>query len=248
MIQNPYKRVRAAISPASLAAGAIIALLTVAGVTTITETEQITDMRIEPSSQLLTLEETFEIKLIVEAPVAVNVFAGELHFNHNILQVTSIDYNTSIADLWAEKPWYDNGAGTLNFAGGTTKPGGFEGVGSLVTVRFKAINKGEGVVSIQNPRVLLHDGYGTDSHLKDSVNNIFTITDTEHQKPTIDEESATTYKVAETLPSTDLNGDGKQSLADISIFMLNIASNDKRFDFNLDGKVNLGDLSVLLDK
>ena len=48
-------------------------------------------------------------------------------------------------------------------------------------------------------------------------------------------------------PSTDLNGDGRQSISDISIFMINMAGDDPRYDFNLDGAVNTKDLSILLN-
>jgi hypothetical protein len=58
--------------------------------------------------------------------------------------------------------------------------------------------------------------------------------------------TSTLYKIAKEIPSTDLNADGKQSIVDISIFMLNFIGKDARYDFNLDGKVDIKDLNILL--
>ena len=47
--------------------------------------------------------------------------------------------------------------------------------------------------------------------------------------------------------AVDLNGDGKHTVADISIFLLNLSSDNPRFDFNLDGEVGAKDLSVIMN-
>jgi hypothetical protein len=57
---------------------------------------------------------------------------------------------------------------------------------------------------------------------------------------------ASVVAISEEPPSTDINGDGKQTIADMSIFMLHIMGSDLRYDFNQDGKVNTSDLSILM--
>lgn len=205
------------------------------------------EMRIEPMEKVVGVDNTFEIEVVVSSLVPTNVFAGELHFNHEVLSIQSIDYNTSIADLWAELPWYSNGDGTLTFGGGTTREGGFVGNDTLITVTFKTKQPGEGVISLVRPRILLHDGLGTDVQLVESRDAIFTISNTE---PNLVAESTfgSTVTVAKEKPSTDLNNDGKQSIADVSIFMIHMIGYNERYDFNLDGEVGLKDLNILLGK
>lgn len=75
-----------------------------------------------------------------------------------------------------------------------------------------------------------------------------TVQDTEPRLSTgTQSKKVTLYEVLEKAPSTDLNNDGKQTIADISIFMLNIVGNNARYDFNLDGSVDLRDLTILLE-
>lgn len=237
------------VAPLALGASVFIGLIAILGITVIPiEIKPTTDIRIEPTNKAVVVHEIFEIEVIVESSVPVNVFAGELHFNPDVLMVKSIDYNTSIADLWAVLPWYSNGDGTLNFGGGTTLKNGFQGTDTLIKVTFETLREGEGIISMNTPRVLLHNGLGTDAQLPKPIDAILTV-----RKAFSDEENlvimstkGTSYTVAQKIPSTDLNGDGKQSIADISIFMLNIAGNNSRYDFNLDGQVDLKDLNILL--
>ena len=235
------------INPFTLLASATLGALTILGFLVVPSIlTPVADMRIEPQHGVVKENDTFKVSIIVESATPVNVFAGELHFDPRILEVTGINYNTSIADLWAEEPWYSNGEGTLKFIGGTTMKGGFFGTGSLVTITYRTKQVGEGVLSIREATILQHDGLGTEAILEEPLDALFTI-EAREQNVLTTNNTAATYKVVEEPPSTDVNDDGKQTLADISIFMLNIVGNDERFDFNLDGEVDTKDLSILLD-
>jgi len=232
----------------TLVGTAFVALLTIIGVTSIPSPyapEVVTDMYIAPQDTTTVVGEIFTINVIVETSAPVNVFAGELRFDPSAITVESIDYNTSIAELWAEKPWYDNGAGTLNFAGGTTKENGFYGNDLLINVTFRTLKEGTNFISIVEPKIFLHDGLGSEATLKPSIDSIVTITP---ESVVISGNKTTTNNVLKQRPSTDLNGDGKQTIADISIFIMHIAGDDERYDFNLDGKVGLKDLNILMSK
>jgi len=239
--------------PATLVASAVLGLIAFMSFLALPlSTDVVADMRLQPTSQTIAVGETFTVNIIVEATVPVNVFAGKLTFNNDTLSVESINYNTSIADLWAEEPWYSNGAGTLNFAGGTTQRGGFTGTGALLTITFKAITEGTGAFIISKAQILKHDGLGTDVELAKPIDALFTVQDTasSSEASTLLQKDilGTTYRVVETAPSRDLNGDGKQSIADASILLLNLGSQDMRYDLNLDGKVDLKDLNLVLTK
>jgi len=239
--------VKGSVIPVTLVASAILGVLTIVGTTFLSDSNRsIATMRLDPSGKVVSTGTEFEIKLVVESSIPVNVFAGEIHFESNLLKITKIDYDTSIADLWAELPWFSNGEGTLTFGGGSTQSGGFRGSGSLITVRFQSLDEGSSVISIRNPRILLHDGLGTDSQVEKPIDAIITIEDEAINNLVIQMPPDTIIVVKPDLPTTDLNGDGKQSIADISIFMLNMGAYNERFDFNADGLVNLKDLNILL--
>lgn len=231
--------------PLLLGATAFVAFATIMGINTFTKPS--VGMRLEPLEYTTKEGQTFGIDVMVDSEVPTNVFSGELRFSPDILKIESIDYNTSVADLWAELPWFNNGEGTLNFGGGTTKQGGFTGNAKLIHVEFKTLKDGQGIISLHNARILLHDGLGTDVKLKGTVNSIVTISDLDvsPENIIIQPETKTSVLVTKNPPTTDLNGDGKQTFSDISIFILNIAGNNPRFDFNQDGKVDGADLRIL---
>ena len=200
-------------------------------------------MYIDPEAHTAVLGDTVVLTIRAESSVPVNVFAGDISFNKNVLQVQSIDYNTSIADLWAVKPWYENGAGTMTFGGGTTKHDGFVGNGALITITFKTVGAGDSAVHLKNVHILKHDGLGSDATVKDSIDSILTVL-----PPAVPERTNSHIAVVKEVPSTDLNGDGVVTVKDVSIFMLHLLGNDPRFDFNLDGTVDTDDLRILLRK
>jgi hypothetical protein len=107
--------------PLMLGASAIIAFASILGLNVITTPP--VAMRLEPTEYTTREGERFGVDVIVDAEVSTNVFSGELRFSPDILKIEDIDYNTSVANLWAELPWFNNGEGTLNFGGGYYKAG-----------------------------------------------------------------------------------------------------------------------------
>lgn len=209
------------------------------------------DMRTEADLRTRVVGEQFEVRLIVESSVPVNAFEGDLSFNREVLEVSGISYNTSIADLWVKEPWYSNGEGSVSFAGGTTKVGGFQGAGTLITVTFTTLKEGQGFIGINNARILQHDGLGTQTALMESIDAIFTVQNRATSSIDILRKSdpkSIWFNVQHEKPTTDLNADGKQTIADVSIFMMQMVSQNMQSDFNEDGKVSAADLSIILDK
>ena len=209
--------------------------------------EKTISVSIEPQHGTAVIGESFTIEVIVDSPTSVNVFKGLIQFDSEKLAVSSIDYNTSIADLWAEEPWYSNGDGTINFIGGTTKSGGFIGDGTLLSVTFTAKASGEASIYLKDMQILAHDGLGTTLPVSIPIDTIFAISTEQLQSETKLDMSVSgpTVTVFPAPPDTDLNDDGKQTIADTSIFMADIVTRNLRSDFNQDGVVNLKDLSIL---
>lgn len=209
--------------------------------------EEPVSVRLEPTHGTLAISETFSVRVVVESHIPVNVFKGLISFDPSKLSVRAIDYNTSIANLWAEEPWYSNGDGTINFTGGTTVPGGFMGKGSLITITFTAKAAGDVHVLMNEMRVLKHDGLGTEVPLPTPIDALFAVApETLHEETLLASPlPGPTITVMPEAPSTDLNHDGKHTIADISIFMIDLLTKNRRSDFNQDGFVTLKDLSIL---
>ncbi len=226
---------------------AFIGVLT--AVVTVDKSKDLASILLSPEQATSIINTPFTVQVIVKSNTPVNAFSGLLEFDQNILNVTAIDYNTSIADLWVTKPWYENGAGTINFAGGTTKAGGFTGEDTLLTITFTPIIAGAGTVKIKEAQILAHDGMGSELKLEPAIDALFTDASLSTQAKVVNNNSpkTSTFNIVNVAPSFDLNSDGKVGLFDISIFMSNFLSKDTRFDFNLDGKINTGDLSMLLN-
>lgn len=207
------------------------------------------NIKIESDHGAYSVGDSFTVTITAETFEPVNVFKGLVTFDPDVLQVTAIDYNVSLIDLWAELPWFSNGAGTLNFTGGTTRPGGFSGKDTLLSITFTAKSAGNTALALEEVRVLRHDGLGSDALVNKPIDSLFSIT----EKPSIDRSTVTTTSDGVTLKvltpglSTDLNEDGKQSIADVSIFMKHLATNNLRSDFDGDGTVGLKDLSILME-
>lgn len=191
--------------------------------------------------------EEVAVEVIVESGVPVNAFSGKLYFDPDQLEVARIDYNNSIANLWAEKPWYENGAGTINFAGGTTMTGGFNGYDTLLTITFRTKAVGGSSLKLAEARVLKHDGLGTDATLAATIDTIFTIKSASTTEITTGTTGDVAVRIENKNAPLDLSKDGKIGLADVSIFMQLYATGDRLADFDNNKKVTLSDLSVLLD-
>ncbi len=202
-----------------------------------------TKMSLSLATDKVAVGGSVDVSVIISSEVPVNAFTGEVLFDKNVFSVESISYNTEVADLWVTEPWYSKADNTVYFAGGTTKPGGFVGEDTLLTITLKAANPGYVMTKLKNHRILLHDGFGTDATLPASADVLLSFYTPDEAKPV-----ATTWvQVGESKPSTDLNNDGKQSLADIAIMMLHIGSSNTRYDFNQDGLVNMTDLSIIMN-
>jgi hypothetical protein len=228
---------------ATLAASALLGLVSGLGflALTVAGPSDIATMELTPRAAVVTAGEAFIATVVVDSSVPVNAFTGVVVFDPTALAVTKIDYNTSIADLWAEAPWYKNGAGTIHFAGGTTRSGGFVGRGTIVSITFTAIAPGEAPVMIREAQVLKHDGLGSAVTLTTPLDSIFTIT----SSPLLPD-NLSTVTVRDPLKTGDLNQDRVVSMADISIFLMYATTLNQKGDLNDDGRVSTTDLSILV--
>ncbi len=245
------KSLKGIILPAALLASAILSLLALTGIYLIPGDQPAPiDMYIEGAKKTIVVGDSFPVSVVTTSDTPVNVFTGTVMFDPEVLEVSEINYNTTIIDLWTEKPWFVNGDGTVHFAGGTTDTGGFVGTASILTITFTAKAPGEAELFIDNARVLEHNGLGTDAELTNAPELIFSVSN-ETASDTVFVEKTTdpvSISVIESPRTADINDDGKVTFADISVFMVYLATQDMRADLDADGKVNTADLSIILDQ
>lgn len=225
-----------------LFASAIFAVFSL--VTTTDKTEILTNIALVADTTVVTSGDTFTTNIIVSSDTPVNVFAGTITFDPAISVVEHISYNTSIANLWTTEPWYENGDGTITFAGGTTVPGGFVGSGQLMTITFRSKNIGKQQLLVRDVTILEHDGLGTETDT--TANDVFVDVRSSDFSSSNSNQTTGPLEVVITDKTFDLTNDGKISIADVSAFMILLIRNDLRADFNNDGKVSMSDLSMLL--
>ncbi len=200
-------------------------------------------MYISPSTATVVQGDEQQFSIMVESLEPVNAFTGEITFDNTHFRVTNISYNTSIADLWVEEPWYNRSDNSIYFAGGTTAANGFSGQGTLLTVTLRADRAGDTTLALRNPRIMAHDGLGTDVNLTAPLDRLFTIDTTPYAVPlpTPDKKPVT---IVPATPPLDINQDGEIGFRDVSILLLRLGGTDARYDFNGDGSVTWTDVRV----
>ena len=103
------------ILPSSLIASAILGFLALTGMYLLPDGKATPTLELTSSTHSSIVGDEFTVDIVVTSDIPVNAFKGLVSFNEEVLRVTKIDYNTSLADLWAVTPWYKNGAGTIEF-------------------------------------------------------------------------------------------------------------------------------------
>lgn len=193
---------------------------------------------LETDVQAVASDELFEIAVLASAHTPVNAVDITLAFPPEKLEVFSIDRGQSVLTIWTEDPVSKEAS--IRFSGGTFRRG-FIGKHEIATVTFRALQSGRYEVAISDAQLVAGDGSGTEVPVTpQSGSRIALFNFDENTSP---EE----IKVA--LASgvvTDLNGDGKVTLQDISAFMGAWSSRSQLFDFDRDGRMTFRDFSIIL--
>lgn len=129
---------------------------------------QAANLSLQSNQQSWPLEEKVEIVLSVDTEgQQLNAFEGEISYPADLLNFDDIRDNDSIVNFWIEKSAIDS-PGLIRFSG--IVPGGFQGHGNLFKVYFITQQEGQGAIMVNQARVLLNDGQGTEASVK--INNL----------------------------------------------------------------------------
>lgn len=201
-------------------------------------------MHLSPTTATVGVGNTVRLTVTVESPIPVNAFSGEVIFDSTNFEVASISYNTSLANLWVEEPWYSRADNSVYFAGGTTARGGFTGKDTLLEITLRATTAGNTDIALNNVRILLHDGLGTDATVTPTIDSVFTSATTTLAYTPATIETAI-IEVNTTGANPDVNGDGLINFLDIGTLIRHLGSTDARYDLNGDGQVTTRDFAVV---
>lgn len=108
----------------------------------------------------------FETSLSIDYPEAdINAVEGRVYFPKDLLEFVDYKENNSIVNFWIEKP--ELKGDHVRFSG--IIPGGYIGQGNLFELIFRAKKSGQGNLRIEDFKILLNDGLGTQASVDTNV-------------------------------------------------------------------------------
>ncbi len=199
------------------------------------------------TNESLSPDEVTIVDVNLNTNIPIDATGATIRFPNDTFSVVAISKENSFFDLWTEETTIKEGMGEIIFSGGTTDREGHIGTGTIMTLTLKAKKEGEAMLSFDNVRIFPHDGTGKQvQHESRSLTYTIETKSVSSQQPQSQAPSGTPQEAVQK-PASDLTGDGRVTLSDLSILMVGmISSYNARYDLNTDGAVSLSDLSILL--
>ncbi len=186
-----------------------------------------------------------EIDLRINTKTPVNAISATILYPQDRIEVVGISKADSFLDLWTEDTTIKESAGEVHFSGGTTNKTGLSGMGTIVTLSVRFKKGGTSELSLKDVIVLAADGKGTEVPSQKR-----TLTYDTPQSETVAAGGGSRMNT-ETLspPSIDFNDDGKVNVVDLSIIAIQILGPyTARFDLDRDGANTLADISIFFTR
>lgn len=192
---------------------------------------------LEVDSQTVVEGEQFYIDILVDATEPINAVDVQLAYPQHSLEIESLRQGESVLTIWTEPPYVENGV--IYISGGTFRRG-FSGTHRILSVSARATQTG--VIRITPQEVLFLAGDGTG----DSVSVSGESNDSLRLYSVATQDAAAALRDGEGGRMADLDGDGRVTLQDISIFMTAWHNGSPIYDFTGDGRMTFRDFSILL--
>jgi hypothetical protein len=212
-----------------------ITILLAATVITSTDASYI---RLEPSKTTIENGEFFSLDVYAFAHVPVNAVDITLRFDENTVEVLGVNKGQSVLTIWTQEPVIE--ADKVVLRGGTFRRG-FLNEHKIATINLRARNTGQSTVSAAEVMLLAGDGKGSSVSVAESLNSNVSLY--------IYDENTDSDSIGVDIRVnivTDIDGDGKVTLKDVSVFMSAWTKKTKIFDFNGDGRMTFRDFSIIL--
>jgi len=195
-------------------------------------------IRLYTDQTVIEAGQRFSLDVYAFAHVPVNAVDVTLRFDPNAVKVLGVDRGQSVLTIWTQDPVVESDKVILR--GGTFRKG-FVGEHKIATIELEAKQSGQSEFFAANVTLLAGDGRGTPvsvAESDDSSVNLYVYD--ENTDP-----SNIGVDVAVSIV-TDIDGDGKVSLKDVSAFMAAWSSKQRLYDFNGDGRMSFRDFSIIL--
>lgn len=213
-------------------AGLVTLLLTVTGlVANVNTVPKNSTLSLETNSETVKIGERFFVDVIIEASVPINAVSIEIEHSPNVV-IDSLRDGESVLNIWTEPPSVKNRLITLS--GGSYRRG-FSGKHRIISIQARARDAGNASFTIRSANAVAGDGEGTQITLSKTQKTL---------SLNVHAEELTTENLREL--KTDLTGNGRVTLQDISIFMVAWNNKDKVYDFTGDGRMTFRDFSIIL--
>jgi hypothetical protein len=214
-----------------------LSIATLLGLAAVTGTDS-SYIKLVTSTTVIEAGQQFEVDVYANAVVPVNAVDVTLNFDANDVEVTGVDRGQSVITIWTEDPVIEKDKVILR--GGTYRKG-FIGEHKIATINLRAKQTGESTFTVGNIMLLAGDGKGTPVKVADSTQSRVSLYIYDENTDPADITVAASISIV-----TDIDGDGKVSLKDISAFMAAWSSKKQIYDFNGDGKMSFRDFSIIL--
>jgi hypothetical protein len=211
----------------------LFVLATLAGVAAVV-TATASQVRITVSSTSVVVGERTFIDVFVDAHTPINAVNISINVNNPDLEVVGVNRGQSVLTIWTEDPKVENGIVTLS--GGTFQRG-FIGEHLIATIVVIPKKSGKIDVVLASAEFYAGDGQGTPVVARQIPKTTFIAYDTATENVTIKEHLT---------KLSDIDGDGRVSIRDISIFMAAWSDRSVVYDFDGDGKMTFRDFSIIL--
>ena len=196
---------------------------------------------LETTTEVAVVGEPFSIDVMVDVADEINAVDLLIDYPEDQLTISGLRDGESVLNIWTEDPSAEDGVITLR--GGTFRRG-FTGEHRIIRLRVVADEAGRITLSPDDVTFLIGDGTGTEVADQQIVTEDLTI----RAVPSDAAEAAR----AEDAPSdgeslrTDLTGDGRVTMADISMFLEAWGTGSAVYDFSGDGQMTFRDFSIIL--
>jgi hypothetical protein len=201
-------------------------------------TGDISYIRLSASDAVVESGARFMVDVYAYAHVPVNAVDITLRFDPEKVEVLGVDRGQSVLTIWTVDPIIESDKVILR--GGTFRRG-FINEHKIASVELKAKETGQSSFKAAEVVLLAGDGEGSPVQVAESLDSsVDLFVYDENTSP-----DAIGVDVAVKIV-TDIDGDGKVTVRDISAFMTAWHNKEKLYDFNGDGRMTFRDFSIIL--
>jgi len=216
---------------------AVFGIAILLGAAAITSTD-VSYVRLEASDTTIESGQLFSLDVYAYAHVPVNAVDITLRFDKEAVEVTGVDKGQSVLTIWTVEPIIE--ADKVVLRGGTFRRG-FLNEHRIATINLRAHDTGQSIVSAADVMLLAGDGKGSSVAVAESLDsNVSLYIYDENTDP-----GSIGVDIRVNIV-TDIDGDGKVTLRDVSVFMAAWSNKSRIFDFNGDGRMTFRDFSIIL--